>query len=161
MKFAMNGALTIATLDGANVEIREAVGAENFFLFGLTVEQVRATWAAGYDPRHLYESIPALRSVIDALYSGQFSRGDHRELFHPLLDSLLYQDSYLLLADYESYIHCQDQVAEAYRDKEGWSRMSILNAARMGAISSDPAIDDYCRKIWGIHHLSAPMVQSA
>jgi starch phosphorylase len=161
MKFAMNGALTIATLDGANVEIREAVGAENFFLFGLTVEQVRATWAAGYDPRHLYESIPALRSVIDALYSGQFSRGDHRELFHPLLDSLLYQDSYLLLADYESYIHCQDQVAEAYRDKEAWSRMSILNAARMGAFSSDRAIDDYCRKIWGIHHLSAPMVQSA
>ena len=160
MKFAMNGALTIATLDGANVEIREAVGAENFFLFGLTVEQVRATWAAGYDPRHLYESIPALRSVMDALYSGQFSHGD-RELFHPLLDSLLGYDSYLLLADYESYVHCQDQVAEAYRDQEAWSRMSILNAARMGAFSSDRAVDDYCRKIWGIHHLAAPMVQSA
>jgi starch phosphorylase len=160
MKFAMNGALTIATLDGANVEIREAVGAENSFLFGLTVDQVRATWAAGYDPRHLYESIPALRSVINALYSGQFSHGD-RELFHPLLDSLLDHDSYLLLADYESYIHCQDQVGEAYRDQEAWSRMSILNAARMGAFSSDRAIEEYCRKIWGIHHLSAPMVQSA
>jgi starch phosphorylase len=160
MKFAMNGALTICTLDGANVEIRDAVGAENFFLFGLTVKQVRATWAAGYDPHHVYETIPALRSVIDALYSGQFSRGD-RELFHPLLDSLLYQDSFLLLADYESYIHCQDQVAEAYRDPEAWSRMSILNAARMGAFSSDRAIDEYCRKIWGIHHLSAPKVQSA
>ena len=160
MKFAMNGALTIATLDGANVEIREAVGAENFFLFGLTVEQVRATWTAGYNPHHVYETIPALRSVIDALYSGQFSRGD-RELFHPLLDSLLYQDSYLLLADYESYIHCQDQVAEAYRDQEAWSRMSILNVARMGAFSSDRAINDYCRKIWGIHHLSARTAQSA
>jgi starch phosphorylase len=160
MKFAMNGALTIATLDGANVEIREAVGAENFFLFGLTVEQVRATWAAGYNPRHLYETIPALRSVMDALYSGQFSHGD-RDLFRPLLDSLLGYDSYLLLADYESYVHCQDQVAEAYRDQEAWSQMSILNAARMGTFSSDRAIADYCRKIWGIHHLSAPMVQSA
>jgi len=160
MKFAMNGALTIGTLDGANVEIREAVGAENFFLFGLTVEQVRATWAAGYDPRHFYETIPALRSAIDALYSGQFSHGD-RELFRPLLDALLYQDSYLLLADYESYIHCHDQVAEAYRDPEAWARMSILNAARMGTFSSDRAIDEYCRKIWGIHHLSAPLVQSA
>jgi len=97
---------------------------------------------------------------MDALYSGQFSHGD-RELFHPLLDSLLDHDSYLLLADYESYVHCQDQVAEAYRDQEAWSRMSILNAARMGAFSSDRAIDDYCRKIWGIQHLSAPMVQSA
>jgi starch phosphorylase len=160
MKSAMNGALTIGTLDGANIEIREAVGTENFFLFGLTVDQVRATWAAGYDPRRLYESIPALRTVMDALYSGQFSHGD-RELFHPLLDSLLDHDSYLLLADYESYVHCQDQVAEAYRDQEAWSRMSILNAARMGAFSSDRAVDDYCRKIWGIQHLSAPMVQSA
>ncbi len=160
MKFAMNGALTIGTLDGANVEIRQAVGVENFFLFGLTVEQVRATWAAGYDPRHIYETIPALRSVIDALYSGQFSHGDPG-LFHPLLDSLLYQDSYLLFADYESYVHCQDQAAEAYRDQEAWSRMSILNTARMGPFSSDRAIDEYCRKIWGIHHRSAPMVQSA
>jgi len=159
MKFAMNGALTIGTLDGANVEIREAAGAENFFLFGLTVDQVRATWAAGYDPRQLYETIPALRSVIDALYSGQFSHGD-RELFQPLLDSLLYRDAYLLLADYESYIHCQDQVAEAYRDQEAWSRMSILNAARMGAFSSDRAIDDYCRKIWDIHRATASIAQS-
>jgi starch phosphorylase len=160
MKFAMNGALTIGTLDGANVEIREAVGHENFFLFGLTVDQVRATWAAGYNPRHLYESIPALRSVIDALYSGQFSRGD-RTLFRPLLDSLLYQDSYLLFADYESYIHCQDRVAEAYQDQIAWARMSILNAARMGPFSSDRSIDDYCCKIWNIHRVSVPQVQSA
>ncbi len=160
MKFAMNGALTIGTLDGANVEIREAVHAENFFLFGLTVEQVRATWGAGYNPRNLYETIPALRSVIDALYSGQFSRGDH-ELFRPLLDSLVYHDPYLLFADYESYIHCQDQVAEAFRDREAWSRMSILNAARMGPFSSDRSIAEYCRMVWGIHPASAPLTQTA
>jgi len=160
MKFAMNGALTIGTLDGANVEIRDAVGHENFFLFGLTVDQVHATWAAGYNPRHLYESIPSLRSVIDALYSGQFSRGD-RELFRPLLDSLLHQDSYLLFADYESYIHCQDRVAEAYQDQVAWVRMSILNAARMGPFSSDRSIDEYCSKIWNIHRASVPQVQSA
>jgi starch phosphorylase len=160
MKFAMNGALTIGTLDGANVEIREAVGHDNFFLFGLTVDQVRATWAAGYNPRHLYETIPTLRSVIDALYSGQFSRGD-RELFRPLLDSLLYQDSYLLFADYESYVRCQDQVAEAYRHQEAWARMSILNAARMGPFSSDRAIEDYCNKIWNIQRVSVPLAQSA
>jgi len=160
MKFAMNGALTIGTLDGANVEIREAVGHENFFLFGLTVDQVRATWAAGYNPRHLYESIPSLRSVIDALYSGQFSRGD-RKLFRPLLDSLLGQDSYLLFADYESYIHCQDRVAEAYQDQVAWARMSILNAARMGHFSSDRSIDEYCCKIWNIHRVSVPQVQGA
>jgi len=160
MKFAMNGALTIGTLDGANVEIREAVHPENFFLFGLTVEQVRATWAAGYNPRHLYETIPALRSVIDALYSGQFSRGDH-ELFRPLLDSLVYHDPYLLFADYESYIHCQDQVAEAFRDQETWAKMSILNAARMGPFSSDRSIADYCHLIWGIQRAAAPLVQSA
>jgi starch phosphorylase len=160
MKFAMNGALTIGTLDGANVEIREAVGHENFFLFGLTVDQVHATWAAGYNPRHLYESIPSLRSVIDALYSGQFSRGD-RELFRPLLDSLLYQDPYLLFADYESYIRCQDRVAQAYQDQVAWVRMSILNAARMGPFSSDRSIDDYCSKIWNVHRVSVPQVQSA
>jgi starch phosphorylase len=96
---------------------------------------------------------------MDALHSGQFSHGD-RELFLPLLDSLLDRDLSLLLADYESYVHCQGQLAQAYRDQEAWSRMSILNAARMGAFSSDRAIDDYCRKIWGIQHLSALMVHS-
>jgi starch phosphorylase len=160
MKFAMNGALTIGTLDGANVEIREAVGHENFFLFGLTVDQVHATWASGYNPRHLYESIPALRGVIDALYSGQFSRGD-RDLFRPLLDSLVYQDSYLLFADYESYIQCQDRVAEAYRDQAAWARMSILNAARMGYFSSDRSVEEYCNKIWNVHRVSVPQAQIA
>ena len=110
MKFAMNGAITIGTLDGANVEIREAVGAENFFLFGLTADQVRATQAAGYHPWDIYQSNAGLREVIDSVASGQFSRGD-RELFRPLLDSLLHHDPYLLFADYQSYIDCQDQVA--------------------------------------------------
>jgi starch phosphorylase len=155
MKFAMNGALTIGTLDGANVEIRDSVGHENFFLFGLTVGEVRDTLAAGYNPRHLYESIPALHSVIDALYSGQFSRGD-RELFRPLLDSLLNNDPFLLLADYESYISCQDRVAEAYRDEKAWSRMSILNAARMGVFSSDRSIREYCGEVWNIRPVSVP-----
>ena len=152
MKFAMNGALTIGTLDGANVEMRDAVGHENFFLFGLTVDQVNTTWATGYEPRHLYETIPTLRSVIDALYSGQFSRGD-RDLFRPLLDSLLDRDSYLLFADYLSYIRCQDQVAGAYRNQVTWSRMSILNAARMGYFSSDRSIEEYSSKIWNIHRV--------
>ena len=91
---------------------------------------------------------------------GQFSRGD-RDLFRPLLDSLLYQDSYLLFADYESYIRCQDTVAEAYRDQVAWARMSILNAARMGYFSSDRSIEDYCNKIWNIRGMSAQLVQSA
>jgi glycogen phosphorylase len=158
MKFAMNGALTIGTLDGANVEIRRSVGPENFFLFGLTVEEVRTTLTTGYHPRHFYENLPALRSVMDALYSGQFSRGD-RELFVPLLDSLLHGDPYLLFADYESYIRCQDQVAGAYRNEDAWSRMSILNAARMGAFSSDRSIDDYRHKIWNCHRVSPPMME--
>ena len=108
MKFAMNGALTIGTLDGANVEIREAVGAENFFLFGLTADQVRSHSAAGYHPWDIYQAIRRLREVIDSVASGQFSHGD-RELFRPLLDSLLQHDPYLLFADYQAYIDCQDR----------------------------------------------------
>ena len=149
MKFSMNGALTIGTLDGANIEIREEVGAENFFLFGLTADQVRATLAAGYRPWEIYESNPTLREVIDSVSSGQFSRGD-RNLFRPLLDSLLQHDTYLLFADYQSYVDCQDEVAKVYGDQEKWSRMSILNAARMGKFSSDRSIRQYCDDIWNI-----------
>jgi len=149
MKFAMNGAITIGTLDGANVEIREAVGVDNFFLFGLTAGQVRATQAAGYNPWHIYQSNPGLREVIDAVASGQFSRGD-RDLFLPLLDSLLHHDPYLLFADYQSYIECQDQVAKAFVDQERWSRMSILNASRTGRFSSDRSITEYCDGIWNV-----------
>ena len=149
MKFSMNGALTIGTLDGANIEIREEVGPENFFLFGLTADQVRSTLAAGYKPWDIYESNPTLREVIDSISSGQFSRGD-RNLFRPLLDSLLQHDTYLLFADYQSYIDCQDEVAKVYGDQEKWSRMSILNAARMGKFSSDRSIREYCDGIWNI-----------
>ena len=147
MKFAMNGALTIGTLDGANIEIRQAVGEENFFLFGLTAEEVRAKRAAGYHPWDYYSSNPELREAIDQTSSGRFSRGDS-SLFKPLVDSLMKYDPYLAFADYEAYIKCQEQVSEAYKDRENWTRMSILNTARMGKFSSDRAIWEYCEKIW-------------
>jgi starch phosphorylase len=147
MKFSMNGALTIGTLDGANIEIREAVGAENFFLFGLTAEEVLAKKAAGYNPWDYYNSNPELKLAIDRISSGFFSHGD-TNLFKPLLDSLLYRDDYLLLADYQSYVECQDRVSQAYQDRDHWTRMSILNVARMGKFSSDRSIRDYLQNIW-------------
>jgi starch phosphorylase len=147
MKFALNGALTIGTLDGANIEIRQAVGNENFFLFGLTAEEVRVKKAAGYHPWEYYNSNSHLREAIDSISAGRFSRGD-RDLFRPLVDSLTKYDPYLVLADYESYIKCQDEVSLAYKDGENWTRKSILNTARMGKFSSDRAIQEYCEKIW-------------
>jgi len=147
MKFGMNGALTIGTLDGANVEIREEVGEENFFLFGLTVEEVQRMKAENYSPRVPYQMNENLREVLDSLVSGEFSHGD-RSLFAPLYNSLLNKDEYLLLADYQSYIDCQDEVSAAYRDQDAWTRMSILNVARMGKFSSDRSIRDYCSDIW-------------
>jgi starch phosphorylase len=149
MKFAMNGALTIGTLDGANVEIRQAVGAENFFLFGLTVDEIRALRSAGYRSRDRYESDPQLRAVIDALADGSFARGD-ASLFRPIVDSLLGEDPWLLLADFRAYVDCQAQVEQAYLDSERWTRMSILNTARMGRFSSDRSIGEYCREIWRV-----------
>jgi starch phosphorylase len=149
MKFSMNGALTIGTLDGANVEIRDAVGAENFFLFGLTADEVAARRAAGYRPRDVYESNAELREALDAIGGGLFSDGD-RELFRPLVDSLLARDEYFLLADYQSYLDAQQRASEAFRDHEGWTRMSILNSARVGRFSSDRSIRDYCRDIWHV-----------
>jgi starch phosphorylase len=153
MKFAMNGSLTIGTLDGANVEIRDAVGHENFFLFGLTADQVQSRIAEGYRPRTVYESNPFLREIIDGLGSGQFSHGD-RSLFRPILDQLLDHDPYLLFADYQSYVDCQDRVSETYRDQEAWSRMAILNAARMGKFSSDRSIREYGKNIWHVDGLT-------
>ena len=147
MKFAMNGALTIGTMDGANIEIREEVGEENFFLFGLTAPEVEQRKQEGYDPRAVYESNAKLRETLDSLTSGEFSHGD-RNLFQPLVTSLLTNDDYMLLADYESYVNCQDAVSAAYLDQEHWTRMSILNVARIGAFSSDRAIRDYCADIW-------------
>jgi starch phosphorylase len=147
MKFAMNGAVTIGTLDGANVEIREEVGEENFFLFGLTTPEVEKRKAEGYNPRSIFESNPMLHEVLVALSSGEFSRGD-RTLFEPLINSLLDRDEYMLLADYQSYVDCQDRVSAAYKDQELWTRMSILNVARIGKFSSDRSIKDYCAEIW-------------
>jgi starch phosphorylase len=149
MKLAMNGALTIGTLDGANIEIREEVGAENFFLFGLTAEEVVALKARGYRPRDHYEANPRLRRVIDLIAEGRFSRGD-RELFCPVVEHLLDYDDYMLLADFQTYVDAQEEVARAYADAEHWTRMSILNVARMGRFSSDRAILEYCRDIWRV-----------
>ncbi len=147
MKFSMNGALTIGTLDGANVEIRQQVGAENFFLFGLTVQQVFELKASGYNPRQYYEMNPVLRETIDQIASGAFSAGN-RDLFKPIVDSLLNQDPYLVLADFQAYLECQYKVDKAFRDQEQWTRMSILNVARMGKFSSDRSIREYCANIW-------------
>jgi starch phosphorylase len=147
MKFAMNGALTIGTLDGANIEIREEVGAENFFLFGLTTPEVEQRKREGYNPIQMYNSNADLRETIDALSSGEFSHGD-KSLFEPLVSSLLHGDDYMLLADYQSYIDCQDRVSLAYKNQDEWTRMSILNVARIGKFSSDRSIRDYCADIW-------------
>ena len=147
MKLAMNGALTIGTLDGANIEIREEVGPENFFLFGLTTEEVVALKSRGYRPRDHYEANPRLRRAIDLIAEGRFSHGD-RELFRPVVEHLLDHDDYMLLADFQAYIDAQEEVARAYADAEHWTRMSILNVARMGKFSSDRAITEYCRDIW-------------
>ncbi|MCI0738063.1 MAG: glycogen/starch/alpha-glucan phosphorylase [Gemmataceae bacterium] len=149
MKFALNGALTIGTLDGANIEIREHVGAENFFLFGLTAPEVQETKARGYNPWAHYEGNDELKAVLDLIRSGFFSPDDPA-LFHPLVDGLLQHDDYLLLADFPSYVECQDKVSDAYRDQEHWTRMSILNVARIGFFSSDRAIREYCERIWHI-----------
>jgi starch phosphorylase len=150
MKFALNGALTIGTLDGANIEIREEVGADNFFLCGLTEEEVHALKSRGYHPWEYYDSHPELKLAIDRIASGFFSHGDP-SLFKPLVDHLLHHDEYMLMADYQSYIECQERVSQAFEDADQWTRMSILNVARMGKFSSDRAIQDYCDSIWHVN----------
>jgi starch phosphorylase len=149
MKFALNGALTIGTLDGANVEIREEVGAENFFLFGLTAKEVEKLKASGYQPRDYYEQNKALREVIDFIASGALGRGDV-ELFRPIVENLLNHDPFLLLADYQAYIDAQERVSALWRNPREWTRKSILNTARMGKFSSDRSIRDYCDRVWNI-----------
>jgi starch phosphorylase len=155
MKFALNGGLTIGTLDGANVEIREAVGPENFFLFGKTVEEVEEILANHYDPGHLAATVPLLGEVLDMIGGGWFSRGD-REMFRPLVEGLRGRDEYLLLADFPSYQEAQEKVSAAFRDPVAWTRKSILNTARAGGFSSDRAIREYCRKIWKVSPAPAP-----
>jgi starch phosphorylase len=152
MKFMMNGALTIGTLDGANVEIRAEVGADNFFLFGLTAAEVEQTLRAGYRPAERVERDPELRATLELLASGTFAGGD-RALFQPLVDNLLQSDPFLVLADYAAYRDCQQRVGEAWLDSEDWTRKSILNTARSGKFSSDRAIREYCAGIWGVQQL--------
>ena len=134
-------------MDGANIEIREQVGAENFFLFGLTAAEVSALKAGGYQPRTYYETNPELKAVLDLIGSGFFSP-QQPDLFQPLVENLLNHDPFLLLADYASYVACQEQVEQAYQKPEDWARKSILNVARIGYFSSDRAIRDYCEHIW-------------
>jgi len=149
MKLAMNGALTVGTLDGANIEIREAVGPENFFLFGMTAEEVEAHRRQGFTGRMAYDADPEIREVIDLIASGFFSPDD-RTLFRPIVDALLGHDTYLLLGDFTAYAACQREVEAAFADKHGWTRKAALNIARMGAFSSDRTIREYAREIWGI-----------
>ncbi|MGK7916212.1 MAG: glycogen/starch/alpha-glucan phosphorylase [Prochloraceae cyanobacterium] len=159
MKFALNGALTIGTLDGANIEIREAVEADNFFLFGLRAEEVSNLFAQGYNPYSYYHTNVELQEVIARISSGYFSNGD-TELFKPIVEELIAQDSYALLADYQSYVECQERVAAAYRDQDNWIRMSILNAARTGRFSSDRTIGEYCQEIWQVKPVPIEQIES-
>ena len=149
MKFALNGALTIGTLDGANIEIRDEVGAENFFLFGLTADEVHELKSRGYQPWQYYEKNPALKEAIDQIHAGFFSP-DEPNLFHPMVDALMAWDSFLSFADFAAYAECQQQAGEAYLDAERWTKMSILNVARIGYFSSDRAIREYCETIWRV-----------
>jgi starch phosphorylase len=149
MKFAMNGALTVGTLDGANVEIREAVGSENFFLFGLDVEQVAALKAEGYVPRRFIEGSERLRGAIELIESGFFSPDDPRR-FHPIAHDLRTHDHYMVCADFDAYADCQTDVAAAYRDPDRWSRMVVENLAHVGRFSSDRTIREYAEEIWGV-----------
>jgi glycogen phosphorylase len=149
MKLALNGALTIGTLDGANIEIRDEVGEENIFIFGLTAEEVAAE-LAHYDPqRHLHDH-KWMRRAIDSIAAGHFSRGD-KDIFRPIVANLLStRDEYVHLADLPAYVASQQKVDEAYRDRARWNRMSLLNIARMGKFSSDRTVSEYAREIWGV-----------
>ena len=156
MKLALNGAVTVGTLDGANIEIRDRVGPGNFFLFGLTADQAAALRRSGYSPRRYYRSDPELKAAIDALTSEAFTAGD-RDTVQPLIDSLLDHDEYMVLADYRAYVDCHDQSAgPAWADQDRWTRMSILNTARSGFFSSDRTVREYCRDIWHAEPVPVP-----
>jgi starch phosphorylase len=151
MKFALNGALTIGTLDGANIEILEEVGKENIFIFGMTAEEVEEEKKnPSRSPRDIYESNDEIRLTVDSIRNGQFSSGA-RDFFSILVDGLLDpNDPYILLKDLEDYLRCQDEVSQAYLDKKNWWRKSILNVAGMGKFSTDRTIREYAEDIWGI-----------
>ncbi len=149
MKFQMNGALTIGTLDGANVEIRELVGEENFFLFGHDESGIQQLWEQGYHPQNHMST--ELWEVIDLIKGGHFSQGD-KEKFKPLLDNLMNHDPFCVFADFDDYCNVQNRVSSAWANRDSWNRMSLLNIASSGFFSSDRSIRDYCTKIWGIQH---------
>jgi starch phosphorylase len=149
MKFMLNGSLTIGTLDGANVEIREEVGADNFFLFGLTADEVERVKREGYRPADYADGNTELREALDLVAGGHFSHGD-REMFRPLIENLLHSDPFLVLADYAEYVACQERVSVAWKDPNRWTRMSILNTAHSGKFSSDRAIREYSDQIWNV-----------
>ncbi|MCX7072250.1 MAG: glycogen/starch/alpha-glucan phosphorylase [Gammaproteobacteria bacterium] len=157
MKFAMNGALTIGTMDGANIEIREQVGAENFFLFGMDAAEVAALKSSGYRPAEWADRNPELNEVINLIRHGYFSRGDG-ELFRPLVDSLVHHDPYCLFADFASYADAHTRAGTAFLDADDWTRMSILNSARSGMFSSDRTIGEYCTAIWGAKAVPVPLL---
>ena len=156
MKLALNGALTIGTLDGANIEIRDRVGVEHFYEFGLTATGAVELKESGYDPRGCYDADAELRVVVDAIAAGRYSRGD-AGLFAPIVDDLLGHDQFLTMADYRSYVDRQDDVEQAFADTEQWTRSSILNTARCGFFSSDRAIRQYCEDIWGVTPIPVPL----
>ena len=149
MKFGLNGALTIGTLDGANIEMKEEVGDDNIFIFGLTAEDVALVREHGYDPLKEIEASPALSQVMKMIADGVFSPAD-RALFRPILDSLVTRDWFLVLKDFAAYVACQERVSQLWRDPEKWSRMSILNSAGMGKFSSDRCAMEYAREIWNV-----------
>jgi len=154
MKFALNGALTIGTLDGANVEIKEEVGDENIFIFGLTVEQVDELRRQGYNPHLYYQSNPELKRALDQIRDGFFSPEDPG-LFHPIIQALLDQgDYFMVLADYEAYVKKQEELEQVYRNEKEWTKKAILNVARVGKFSSDRTIRDYNDEIWKSEEVS-------
>ena len=147
MKFQMNGALTIGTLDGANVEIRELVGEDNFFLFGNDEKGIADLWTNGYDPKS--HMSPELWEVINLVKGGHFSHGD-KDMFRPILDNLLDHDPFCGFADFSDYLDAQDRVSSAWKDMDRWNKMSLLNISRSGFFSSDRSIKEYCESIWRI-----------
>ncbi len=155
MKFALNGALTIGTLDGANVEIRDLVGPDNFFLFGMTVDDAHTVSAEGYQPWTHYEGNPVLKRALDAISSGEYSSGDP-STFAGVVESLIHQDRFMALADFDAYLAAQARADTAYLDQESWSRMAILNVARVGFFSSDRSIHDYLDRIWHCESVHVP-----
>jgi starch phosphorylase len=147
MKFALNGALTIGTLDGANVEIAEAVGSENIFIFGMNAEEVASLEQRGYHPEHYYETKPRVRRVVDFLRSGRLGP-EEPGIFASIVDDLMHHDRFMVLADFDSYLDCQAQVDDVYRNPERWSTMSVRNVARCGYFSSDRSVQEYADKVW-------------